>query len=120
MANHFHVSVNGCDSWAGSQARHFRTIQRAADLAKAGDSITVHEGIYREHVNPKNGGTGESEPIVYEAAPGEKVVISGGEQITHWVRVKGSVYKTVIPNTFFGDFNPYKEVVWGDWFESAR
>jgi hypothetical protein len=118
MSNHFHVSVSGCDTWGGSITRPFKTIQRAADLAKAGDTITVHEGIYREHVNPKNGGTSNSERITYEAAPGEKVVISGGEAITDWSKVEGSTYKTVISNSFFGSFNPYKEVVWGDWFKS--
>ncbi|NLK35193.1 MAG: DUF1565 domain-containing protein, partial [Gracilibacteraceae bacterium] len=117
MAKEFHVSAaKGCDTWAGSAERPFKTIQQAADYAKAGDTIIVHEGVYREHVNPINGGTSDNERITYEAAPGEKVVISGAEVITDWVKVEGSVYKTVLPNTFFGDFNPYKEVVWGDWF----
>ncbi len=52
-------------------------MQRGYD--KAGDTIIVHEGIYREHVNPKNGGSGDNERITYEAAPGEKVAISGAE-----------------------------------------
>ncbi|HEX2945879.1 MAG TPA: right-handed parallel beta-helix repeat-containing protein [Clostridia bacterium] len=116
MGNNFHVSTQGCDTWAGSPARPFRTIQRAADLAKAGDTVIVHEGIYREHVNPKNGGSGDSERITYEAAPGENVVISGAERITDWQNVEGNVYKTVIPNTFFRGFNPYSEIVCGDWF----
>jgi alpha-N-arabinofuranosidase len=117
VAKEFHVSAaKGCDTWAGSAERPFKTIQQAADYAKAGDTIIVHEGVYREHVNHINGGTSDNERITYEAAPGEKVVISGAEVITDWVKVEGSVYKTVLPNTFFGDFNPYKEVVWGDWF----
>lgn len=120
QSNHFHVSTIGCDTWAGSKERPFRTIQRAADLAKAGDTITVHEGIYREHVNPRRGGTSDSERITYEAAPGEHVIISGAEQIKDWIRVEGNVYKTVIPNSFFGDFNPYQEIVSGDWFKSLE
>jgi alpha-L-arabinofuranosidase len=120
MANHFHVSANGCDTWAGSIERPFKTIQSAADLAKAGDTITVHEGIYREHVNPKNGGTSDSSRITYEAAPGENVVITGAKIITDWTKVEGSVHKAVIPNSYFGDFNPYKEIVWGDWFKSLN
>ncbi len=120
MANHFHVATWGCDTWAGSPVRPFRTIQRAAELAKAGDTVVVHEGIYREYVNPKNGGAGDGERITYETAPGEKVVISGAEEITDWTKVSGGVYKTVIPNSFFGDFNPYSEIVWGDWFRSLE
>lgn len=118
MANHFHVSPRGNDSYAGTVTRPFQTIQRAADLAMAGDTITVHEGVYREYVNPKRGGLNDSERITYEAAPGETVVISGAEVITGWEQLEGSVYKAVIPNTLFGSFNPYKEIVWGDWFES--
>ncbi len=120
MGHNFHVSTRGCDTWAGSPARPFRTIQRAADLAKAGDTVIVHEGIYREYVNPENGGTGDGERITYEAAPGEKVIISGAEKITDWQKVEGSVYKTIIPNSFFGKFNPYREIVWGDWFKSRE
>ena len=41
----------------GSKSAPLRTIQRAADLARPGDVITVHEGIYRERVNPPRGGT---------------------------------------------------------------
>jgi hypothetical protein len=118
MANHFHVSNIGYDTWAGSLMRPFRTIQRAADLAVAGDTITVHEGTYREYVNPKNGGFSDKERITYEAAPGEKVIITGGEIISDWRKVEGSVYKAVIANSFFGKFNPYKEIIWGDWFKS--
>jgi alpha-L-arabinofuranosidase len=120
MSNHFHVSSNGCDTWSGSLTRPFKTIQRAANLAKAGDKITVHEGIYREWINPQNGGISDLERITYEAAPGENVVISGGEQITNWIKVEGDVYKTIISNSFFGAFNPYKEIVWGDWFKSLN
>lgn len=118
MVKHFHISVSGCDTWAGSLERPFRTIQRAADLAKAGDTITVHEGVYREHVNPRNGGLSDSERIIYQAASGEKVIISGAEEIIDWEKVNGSVYKTVIHNSFFSGFNPYSEIVWGDWFRS--
>ncbi len=51
-AAEFHVSVAGNDRNAGTQEAPLRTIQRAADLAQPGDTITVHEGIYRERVDP--------------------------------------------------------------------
>ncbi len=116
MARHFHVTKNGCDSWSGTEQRPFLTIQRAADLACAGDVITVHEGIYREHVNPIRGGLDEDCRIVYEAAQNERVVISGAEEIQDWEDLGNGIYRCVLPNTFFGAFNPYKEIIWGDWF----
>lgn len=44
----YHVSKNGSDRNAGTKDAPFATIQRAADVAKAGDRIIVHEGVYRE------------------------------------------------------------------------
>ena len=48
----YHVSSTGFDGTPGSDAKPFRTISAAAAVAEPGDSITVHEGVYRERVNP--------------------------------------------------------------------
>lgn len=118
MSKHFYVSTEGRDTWSGTETRPFKTIQKASDLARPGDIITVMEGVYREHVNPKQGGTSDGQRIVYEAAPGARAVISGAEVIENWEKVQDKVYKAVIPNELFGEFNPYKERVWGDWFDT--
>ena len=112
----YHVSTTGNDANPGTSAAPFRTIQHAADLAQPGDTIIVHAGIYRERVSPPRGGTSEANRIIYEAAPGETVVITGAEVAKHWARVSGDVWKTTLPNTFFAGFNPYSEVIHGDWF----
>ena len=41
----YHVSANGNDGNDGCVSSPFKTISAAADIAKAGDIITVHEGI---------------------------------------------------------------------------
>ncbi len=112
----YHVSVHGNDSNDGTIVLPFRTITKAAQQAVAGDVITVHEGVYREWVKPPRGGVSEGKRIVYRAAEGEKVVIKGSEVITGWRKFSGEVWKVVIPNSFFGEFNPYKEIIHGDWF----
>ena len=112
----YHVAVTGCDFEDGTKDHPFRTISRAALLAMAGDRVIVHEGEYREWVKPAQGGTSSVSRITYEAAEGERVVIKGSEQITCWEPVEGSVWKAVLPNSFFGTYNPYKEVLGGDWF----
>lgn len=94
----------------------FKTIQSAADKAMPGDTITVHAGIYREQVAPPRGGESDAKRITYQAAENEKVIITGSEKITDWKKVQGDVWKLVIPNSYFGDFNPYAEKVHGDWF----
>ncbi len=114
----YHVSVNGNDTNKGTQTKPFRTINYAAQLALPGDTIIVHSGEYREWVNPARGGESDSKRIVYRAAKNEKVAIKGSEVVTGWAQVAGSqgVWKVVIPNTFFGDYNPYKDTINGDWF----
>ena len=112
----YHVAVTGCDFEDGTKDHPFRTISKAALLAMPGDRVIVHEGQYREWVKPAQGGTSNVSRITYEAAEGERVVIKGSEQITCWEPVEDSVWKAVLPNSFFGTYNPYKEVLGGDWF----
>lgn len=113
----YHVAVTGDDSNSGSVSKPFKTISAAARIAQAGDIVTVHAGTYREYVIPVNGGTGENNRIVYQAAPEEKVYLKGSEVIKNWEPVKDGVWKVTIPDTFFGNYNPYRDTIWGDWFD---
>lgn len=115
-AKEYHVYVTGNDSNEGSATHPFRTIQAAANKAMAGDVITVHAGVYREQISPPRGGNSDSERIVYQAATGEKVIIKGSEIIKNWKKLKNDTWEVVIPNSFFGKFNPYVELIHGDWF----
>lgn len=115
-AKEYHVSKSGNDSNEGSFRLPFLTIQAAANITQPGDIITVHQGIYREHVNPPRGGTSDTNRIIYQSAKGERAEIRGSEVIKGWVRFKGTVWKVSIPNSFFGEYNPYKDIISGDWF----
>lgn len=81
-----------------------------------GDTITVHEGVYRERVSPPRGGTSDDRRIVYRAAPGEQVEITGSEIIKGWKPYRGDVWTVTVPNSLFGTFNPYSDMIHGDWF----
>lgn len=116
----YHVSVNGCDQASGTLESPFRTINRAAAIAVSGDTVQVHDGEYREWVDPKHGGMNDNCRVTYEAAPGEHPVIKGSEIITDWEPVAGTVWKKVLPNTMFGDWNPYLLTVSGDWFVAPK
>lgn len=117
QAAEFHVAINGSDANTGSQAAPFRTIQHAADVAQPGDEITVHQGVYRERITPPRGGESDAQRIVYQAAPGEDVEIKGSEPVKNWVKVAKHVWKLTLPNSFFGSFNPYRDLIHGDWFD---
>ncbi|WP_195430215.1 right-handed parallel beta-helix repeat-containing protein [Clostridium sp. D46t1_190503_E9] len=115
----YHVKKTGSNLNSGTEKEPFLTIGKAAYVAKPGDIITIHEGIYREWVSPKSGGT-SAQRIIYEAAEGENVIITGAEVITEWER-DGEIWKTIIDNKFFGDFNPFAEAIFGDWlFKTDR
>jgi len=115
-AAEFHVATNGSDTHPGTRKAPLRTIQRAADLAQPGDTITVHEGVYRERVNPPRGGTSDRRRITYRAARGARVEIKGSEVIRGWEPVRDGVWRVTLPHAFFGTFNPYTNEIRGDWF----
>ncbi len=115
-AKDYHISVNGSDHNPGTLTAPFKSISAAARIALPGDKVIVHEGTYREWIRPANGGLNDLKRIVYEAAPGEKVIIKGSEVIKNWEKVGNGVWKVTLPNSFFGDYNPYQDSVYGDWF----
>jgi hypothetical protein len=115
QATEFQVATNGSDANPGTKKSPWRTIQHAADLAQPGDVITVHQGVYRERIDPPRGGTSNDRRIVYQAARGEHVVITGSEPVKNWQRVTNDIWRVTLPNSFFGAFNPFDDVICGDW-----
>ena len=111
----FHVATTGSDTAPGTEQEPLRTINRAAALAMPGDTVTVHAGEYREWVRPRRGGRSDRQRITYQAAEGEHVAIKGSERVTGWTREEGTVWRAELPNSLFGDFNPYAEKLFGDW-----
>ena len=111
----YYVSQNGDDNARGTFDAPFKTISHAAKVAVAGDTVRVMSGVYREHVTPDHGGNDEESRIVFEAAEGEHPIIKGSEVVTDWEHVSGKVWKKVVPNSIFGNFNPFAIPVFGDW-----
>jgi hypothetical protein len=66
------------DEGAGSAEQPFKTISRAARTIEAGDTVRIEEGEYRETVEVAADGTAQ-EPIVFTAAPGARVVVTGAD-----------------------------------------
>jgi hypothetical protein len=116
-----HVSVTGDDKNDGSEQMPLRHINHASQLAMPGDTVCVHAGIYREVIHPVRGGLSDTQRITYKAAEGEEVAIHGSEVVSNWVQdpCRGpGIWKALVPNTLFGDYNPFAELIAGDWFKN--
>lgn len=113
----YYVDANAFRDGDGSENRPFRQINEAAKIARPGDEVIVKPGIYRERVVPVNAGE-ENARITYRSEKPLGAVITGAELITNWKKEKGGVYSARINNSVFGNFNPYIERVYGDWYFS--
>lgn len=76
-ATYYVSELFGDDSNEGSEAAPWATIQKAADVMVAGDTVIVAFGTYNETLVPKNSGA-ESSPIVYKSEEvGEAEITTG-------------------------------------------
>ena len=116
----YYVSMTGTDSGKGTQVDPFKTIQKAADAMYPGDTCIISEGVYREWVKPPRGGSSETRRITYRAAKGESVVVKGSERIRTWSEYADCVWKVELPDTFFGEFNPFRTNISGRWLAFGR
>ncbi|MFA6719422.1 MAG: hypothetical protein WCS15_10110 [Prevotella sp.] len=104
----------------GTFEEPFLTINEAAGRAVAGDEIIVAPVIYRESVNPANGGTSDYKRISYIAEKKGTAVISGAETAKNWKQYENDVWVFRVNNKIFGAKNPYTTKVNGDWYLSAK
>mgnify|MGYP000233764104 CR=1 FL=1 len=110
-----YVDASVIQTGNGTKENPFKTIQEAAAKALPGDEVIVAPGLYREAVNPIHAGTADKR-ITYRSAIKGQAHITGSEAVKDWENVEGTVWKAVIPNGIFGDYNPFTTLVSGDWF----
>ncbi|MDR2654552.1 MAG: right-handed parallel beta-helix repeat-containing protein [Oscillospiraceae bacterium] len=115
-----YVSASARRNGTGSKEAPFQTISRAADIARPGDEVIVAPGVYREWVNPKNGGSSDDCRIIYRSEVKGQAVISGAEPVKNWKNYTGGVWLARVPNGLFGAYNPYTDLVRGDWYMPVR
>ena len=123
-AGDFYVAVDGNDQWSGTSATPnpqrtdgpFATLERARDVVRDVRAnqqwqrplvVTLRGGTHRRDepfvLHPKDSGTDVS-PVVYEAYPNEKPVISGGKTIVGW-QSDGRLWKVDLPEVKSGHWN---------------
>lgn len=72
----YYVSTTGNDAAAGSIEAPFRTLAKAAQVAKPGDVVNVRGGVYTGKTTIQSKGTAAA-PIVFRAMAGETAVLDG-------------------------------------------
>jgi hypothetical protein len=93
-----YVAPSGNDSNPGTDpGAPLRTIQRAADLAQAGDLVVIRPGVYRESVNlPRSGSA--SQPIVFRGDAG--AILDGADAAiaagVSWTPAGGGAYSRAL------------------------
>ncbi len=74
----------------GTESRPFKTIGKAMPLLKAGDTLRIKAGVYRESALLTKSGTATA-PITIAAYPGHegKAIINAAEPVTNWRKCTG-------------------------------
>src|SRR5579871_3096511 len=94
----YYVSPSGSDGAAGtSSAAAFATLQHAADLVGAGDTVDVLPGTYNQGFvvgwdNPQNGTA--TAPITFHAEPGA-VITGPNDKTADAINLEGTSYVTI-------------------------
>lgn len=105
------VATTGNDANPGTASQPFRTIQKAADVAVAGDVVVVRTGSYSEAIRIKNEGT-STRPIVFQSEAKSSAVLTGSfvgfqpnawagddsaasESGNDWVTLRGFSFKNI-------------------------
>ena len=102
-AETLHVDPKGDDQGDGSEAKPVRTIQHAADLAQAGDTVLVAPGIYRERIAPPRGGK-EGTPITFRSSVKHGAIVRGSDSwMPQWRKVSPGLYAGKVDEAMFTD-----------------
>ena len=109
LASEYVVAPGGADSSPGSKAAPFRTIGKAAQVMRPGDICLVRAGIYRETVAPGHHGE-DGKPIVFQAWPGERPVVTGLDVVSGWQRAGAGLWQAGVELTL----GPGNQVFFGD------
>lgn len=106
----YHVAQcnpNASDDNPGTEELPWQTISKAATMLKAGERVVIHQGVYREWVQPEQGGTSPDKMIWYESASDDDVQIKGSEIWTpEWQFVDGA-WRAELSHDLFINENPF-------------
>ncbi len=97
--NNYYVSPQGSDANPGSAGSPFRTIAKAVSLVKAGDTVLVTAGTYREYVKLGQRSGTASNWITIQATGDGPAILDGADKSligvgrNRWALFGGSIYR---------------------------
>lgn len=89
-------TANADDSNSGTKELPFKTLEKAGSIARAGDTVIIGGGEYREIFKPENDGTATA-PITFKAAEGEEVIFSALEEVSGFADYKDGIVVASVP-----------------------
>lgn len=95
FAKDIYVSTSGSDNNSGSISSPYRTLNKATQEARAGDTVYLRSGTYSETLRPEHSGSAGN-PIVFQSYQNEKVIISAMQPLSGWQADGGNIYKTSV------------------------
>ena len=121
----YYVSPNGNDTNSGSISAPFRTIQRAADLVRVGDTVNIRAGTYGNFKLRNKNGTASAwivfkpylsetvtiDPYTNNYANAEQDINIGGSS---YIEIKGLNLTNTDPNCDSENYTNYSQVVSND------
>ena len=92
FATDYYVAPDGNDTHNTGRSLDspYATIQKASNMAVAGDVVHVRAGVYREMVDLKANG------VTFQPYNGEAVTINGTDLLRTWTLTAGSTYQTTM------------------------
>src|SRR4051794_25854850 len=89
----------------------FTTISAAAEVAGAGDTVSVRPGTYRENVRLKHSGMPDA-PIRFVAEKPGTAIITGADPLANMTQLEGDapIYRIAWPHRFVIDHRDGKPI----------
>lgn len=84
----YYVAPSGDDGSDGSEGHPWLTIQKAANMVIAGDTVSVQPGTYQGRVTIKISGTAGNK-IIFKSATSRTAIVDGLEVEGDYVRIEG-------------------------------
>ena len=93
----YYVSPSGSDKNPGTDpAKPMKSVSRAVQKLKSGDTLMLKGGIYRESV-VREWGKKNPKPITIKAFPDETPIITWGWDITNWKKLPNGLFVADFP-----------------------